>query len=191
MTLGQIKDTVMMLMDQYTPDSPPTDDEETLAKLNTMIELAQVQLCQIKKREQRCMLLESQGQVDPETGMTTWPLPEDFYQLCRVTKDGEEVWAEIYGGQITAKPGQRALVMRYYAYPPTIDADTEDQTQLALDRDILQVLPYAVAADLLKADPSADYAAFEQKYMGLLANLDPRQSRGRLLVHQMPGQRGL
>ncbi len=28
MTLGQAKSAAMMLIDQYTPDSPPTDDEE-------------------------------------------------------------------------------------------------------------------------------------------------------------------
>ena len=97
MTLGQAKSAAMMLIDQYTPDSPPTDDEETLSKLNCLVELAQVQLCQIKKTERRCALLESQGTVDPETGMLTFALPKDFYQLRRVTMadTGQEAWAEI------------------------------------------------------------------------------------------------
>ena len=32
MTLGQAESAAMMLIDQYTPDSPPTDDEETLSE---------------------------------------------------------------------------------------------------------------------------------------------------------------
>lgn len=191
MTIGQIKAAVMMLIDQYTPDSPPTDDEETLAKLNTLIELSQVQLCQMKKTEKRCMLPENGGQEESETGLILYPLPQDFYQLHRVTKDGDEVWADVFDNELAVKAGQGALVMSYYAYPPEITQDTDDDTRLWLDRDILQVLPYAVAADLLKADPSADYVAFEQKYMGLLANLDPHKSAGRLVVRQMPGQGGV
>ena len=35
-----------------------------------------MQLCQIKKKERRCVLLESQGTVDPETGMLTFALSE-------------------------------------------------------------------------------------------------------------------
>lgn len=190
MTLAQVKAAVMMLIDQYTPNAPPTDDEETKAKLNTMIELAQTQLCQLKKSERRCALLESQGEVDAQTGLVCWPLPADLYQVRRVMKGQNEVWAEMYDGRLTAQAGQGALELRYYAYPPEIDDGTPDETKLALDRDVLQALPYAVAADLLKADPSADYAAFEQKYMGLLANLDPRQSAGRLVVTQTIG-RGL
>lgn len=190
MTLAQVKAAVMMLMDQYTPNAPPTDDEETKAKLNTMIELAQIQLCQLKKSERRCALLESQGQTDAQTGWVRWPLPADFYQARRVMSGQEEVWAEVYDGHVTARAGQGPLELRYYAYPPEIGDDTPEETEMTLDRDILQALPYAVAADLLKADPSADYAAFEQKYMGLLANLDPRRGTGRLTVTQTMG-RGL
>lgn len=193
MTLGQAKAAVMMLIDQYTPDSPPTDDEETLCKLNCLVELAQIQLCQIKKKQRRCMLLESQGEIDPETGMLSFALPADFYQLKRVTfaETGQEAWAEIYENALTTQAGHGAMVLQYYAYPAEIDDDTPDDTLLDLDRDTAQVLPYAVAADLLKADPSADYASFEAKYMGLLANLDARSSAGRLIISAMPGQRGI
>ena len=192
MTLGQAKSAAMMLIDQYTPDSPPTDDEETLSKLNCLVELAQVQLCQIKKKERRCVLLESQGTVDPETGMLTFALPKDFYQLRRVTMadTGQEAWAEIYGDTLETQAGHGTMILQYYAYPPEITDDTPDDTALELDRDTAQVLPYTVAADLLKADPSADYASFEAKYMGLLANLDPRMSAGRLVI-STPEQRGI
>ena len=50
MTLGQAKSAAMMLIDQYTPDNPPTDDEETLSKLNCLVELAQVCFARSRKR---------------------------------------------------------------------------------------------------------------------------------------------
>lgn len=42
MTLGQAKAMAMKLMDEYMVDTPPTDDEETLAKLNSMFQAAQI-----------------------------------------------------------------------------------------------------------------------------------------------------
>ncbi len=80
---------------------------------------------------------------------------------------GQEAWAEIYGDTLETQAGHGTMILQYYAYPPEITDDTPDDTALELDRDTAQVLPYTVAADLLKADPSADYAPFEAKYMGL------------------------
>ena len=37
------------------------------------------------------------------------------------------------------------------------------------------VLPYAVANDILKADPSSDYTAFLSEYRRKLELLDPRK----------------
>ena len=42
LTLGQAKAMAMKLMDEYMVDAPPTDDEETLAKLNAMFQAAQI-----------------------------------------------------------------------------------------------------------------------------------------------------
>lgn len=51
MTLGQAKAMAMKLMDEYMVDTPPTDDEETLAKLNSMFQAAQIFVCTIKPLE--------------------------------------------------------------------------------------------------------------------------------------------
>ena len=44
--------------------------------------------------------------------------------------------------------------------PTVIKEDTPDTFMLELDQDAQMILPYAIANDILKVDPSADYSAF-------------------------------
>ena len=66
----------------------------------------------------------------------------------------------------------------YYAYPTEITDDTPDDYEIELSQDAQQVLPYAVVADLLKTDPSADYTAFEVKFNNLVASLSTASYSG-------------
>lgn len=58
-----------------------------------------------------------------------------------------------------------------------ITENTEDEFVLELPDDILIALPFKVAGDLLKTDPSADYTAFERRANAILQVLDTT-SRG-------------
>ena len=65
--------------------------------------------------------------------------------------------------------------IEYYAYPEPITDDVDDDKfDLEIDLDIQFILPYAVANDILKVDPSADYSAFKSEYMRKLEGLDTR-----------------
>ena len=63
----------------------------------------------------------------------------------------------------------------YFKYPEEINEDTLDDFLLELDQDACNVLPYAVASDILKADISNDYSIFEAKYQSMLSRLDNRK----------------
>lgn len=51
-----------------------------------------------------------------------------------------------------------------------------DDFYLELDNDAQALLPYKVADDILKTDPSADYTAFATEYQRKLQLLDTRKN---------------
>ena len=75
-------------------------------------------------------------------------------------------------------------ILEYYAYPTLIDQDTDDDFVLELDQDVLMILPYAVASDILKTDPSADYTAFQADYRRLLDNLNTSNQTPKVVIRQ-------
>lgn len=63
----------------------------------------------------------------------------------------------------------------YCEYIPNvtnITKDTEDDFELEIPFDLQAVLPYKVACDLFKTDPSANYQAFMQEYQLMLNATD-------------------
>ena len=167
----------MKLMDEYMVESPPTDDEETLAKLNAMFQAAQVFVCTVKPIE-RSFIIDHEKS---DTIFNDYDLPEDFYQAFFVRDmDGNGYnQVEFHPPKILVTDKQaKKIRIDYYAYPQTITDETTDDYEFELEQDAQQVLPYAVVADLLKTDPSADYTAFEVKFNNMVANLNPSSYQG-------------
>ena len=62
-----------------------------------------------------------------------------------------------------------------YVYPERITEKTKDSYEFELSPDALEVMPYGIAADLLKSDVSAEYGTiYAQRYELMLSRLDPR-----------------
>ena len=177
MTLGQAKAMAMKLMDEYMVDTPPTDDEETLAKLNSMFQAAQIFVCTIKPLEKYFIIEHPQS----DTIFNEYDLPKDFYQAFLVRDAQGNGYGQVEFHEpklmITDQTAQTIRV-DYYAYPTEITDDTPDDYEFELTQDAQQVLPYAVVSDLLKTDPSAYYTAFEVKFNNLVASLSPASYAG-------------
>ena len=177
MTLGQAKNMAMKLMDEYMVDSPPTDDEETLAKLNAMFQAAQIFVCTVKPIKKNFTI----DHAESNTVFNEYDLPGDFYQafLIRDMDGNGYSHVEFHPPKIlvTDKKAKQIRV-DYYAYPQEITDETPDDYEFELEQDAQQVLPYAVVADLLKTDPSADYTTFEVKFNNMVANLNPSSYQG-------------
>ena len=67
-----------------------------------------------------------------------------------------------------------------FVYPERITEKTKDKAyEFELSNDALEILPYGVAADLLKSDVSAEYGnIYAQRYETMLQRLDPRYQMG-------------
>ena len=65
-------------------------------------------------------------------------------------------------------------------YPERITANTSDTAyEFELSEDLLEIMPYGIAADLLKSDSSSAYGnIYAQRYENMKRSIDPRYNRG-------------
>lgn len=183
MTLGQVKKIALALIEEYAPDNDLlTDDEDIQTRINLLVNSANQELSQIKKINSTHML--DRSEKGNSKYYREYDMPNDLYQLKNiVVKDNEtnEVLSvnldhyiennKIFINDIT----EGNYIINYFKYPEEINEDTLDDFLLELDQDACNVLPYAVASDILKADISNDYSIFEAKYQSMLSRLDNRK----------------
>ena len=63
-----------------------------------------------------------------------------------------------------------------FVYPERITEKTKDKAyEFELSADVLEIMPYGIAADLLKSDVSTEYGTvYATRYESMLQRLDPR-----------------
>lgn len=180
MTLAEMKKKVLRLIEEISDTNVNyTDDPDIAAKLNDVIQQVQVEVCRMKKIPGRYVL-----NILDKSGYDLREVP-NFYQLDNIrfiTESGEEGEVDIFGTFLEFnEPGTANIY--YFKYPERITDNTPDTYEFELTEDALEVLPYGVAADLLKSDISNEYGKiYEQRYETMLARLDPRYSMGSIYI---------
>lgn len=178
MTLKEIKEQVYRLIEELSEDTTEhlTDDPDYEKKINTCINIVQNELARIKKIPAKLVY----NTETSETG-NVYTMPDTMYQLdkaigCDYNVIGREVtFDENYKGDVE---------IYYYKYPAIITEDTDDDTYtFELDQDALEVLPFGVAGDMLKSDPSTNYGAYySSRYNELKQMLDSRLTNGMIII---------
>lgn len=180
MTLLEMKKKILRLIEEIS-DANLTDDPDIREKINDVINQVQFELARMKKIPAKAVIEVTED--TRETDLNTLPL---FYQLERIvfrSKDGKELRAEVFGPFILF-PAEGTATVYYYKYPERITRETADEEYVfTLSEDALEILPYGVAADLLKSDVSAEYGAvYGQRYETMLQRLDPRYSLSSIYI---------
>ena len=166
MNLGDNKKIALGLIEEYSPTNPLlTDDEDIRARLNLVYAPSYQYLSQVKKIIKTKTITIS----EENDSMAEYNLPSDLYQfkkLVALNSNNEDISPEykIIGKKIYIKQNEGKYVIEYYAYPTDITLSTTDSFELEIDQDVQNLLPYLVANDILKVDPSADYTAFYREY---------------------------
>ena len=191
MTLGENKKIALGLIEEYSNiNAKLTDDEDISTRLNLVYAPNYQELAQ-KKKILKTKVLKEISDEDVEEGYTEYTLPSNMYQMKNIIaldENNNKVNADYY--QIGKKKiyinnkSNYQYVLEYYAYPTVIDEETDDDFVLELDQDVLMILPYAVASDILKTDPSADYTAFLQEYQRKLNELNISLSTPKVVIKQ-------
>ncbi len=190
MTLGENKKITLALIEEYSPSNPLlTDDEDISTRLNFIYATNYQELSQNKKIL-KTKILKEITEFNTGMGYEEYSLPSNMYQLKRVVALDEnkvEVEADYktIGKKIYInKESNAQYVLEYYAYPFVITEETDDDFALEIDQDVQMILPYAVANDILKVDPSSDYTAFLNAYNGRLQSLDTKREIASITVEE-------
>lgn len=177
------------LIEEYSPTNKYlTEDEDIKNRINLIYAPNYQELSQSKKILKTKILKEITGET--EEGFEELSLPFDMYQLKRIVAlddknkevqaDYKTIGKKVYlNKNIDAK-----YILEYYAYPTVITDQTDDNFYLEIDQDAQMILPYAVANDILKVDPSSDYTAFLAEYKRKLEALDTRRTMPSVIVEE-------
>lgn len=173
MTLLELKKKVLGLIEELNPDHELlTDDPDIATKINEVINQIMFELARMKRIVRYVEMDVSAGDVIEFA---------DIEKVC-----GNEVYQIASVGGVTYAPKADGTILKIleggtaeiscYVYPERITEKTKDKAyEFELSADVMEIMPYGVAADLLKSDVSAEngsvYATeFEKK----LQRLDPR-----------------
>lgn len=178
MTLLEMKKKVLQLIEEVSTDeSKVTDDPDIEAKLNSVINQIQNEVSRMKKIPDYKELEVKENELIKFEDITT---EYEIYQLDVVRGIEYELKAN---GTIIKCLEDGTAEIEYFRYPTTIDDKTNDTYEFDLSNDALEVMPYGIAADLLKSDVSNQYGQiYSQRYETMLQRLDPRYNMGSVYI---------
>lgn len=182
MTYGESKKITLALIEEYSPNmDEKTEDEDIALRLPFLYNLAYKELAIAKK----IVATKTYSEIPDEQKQdryTPYNLPSDLYQIKNIVtldEDNKPINADYYiiQNKIYINDNSKGkTVLEYYKYPQEINEETTDDFYLEIDEDVQGILPYKVADDILKTDPSADYTAFATEYQRKLQILDTRKN---------------
>lgn len=172
MTLNDMDKKVLSLIEEINPDSEYlTDDPDIQAKKRYVTNQILFELARIKKIPKYVEIEVNEGD------MITFA---DIEKKC-----GNEVYqvSLISGVKYDTKGSGTVFKIResgtaeidVFVYPESIDDKTKGNYEFELSADALEIMPYGIAADLLKSDVSAEYGSiYATRYESMKQLLDPR-----------------
>lgn len=173
MTLLEMKKKVLGLIEELNPDSELlTDDPDIATKINDVINQIMFELVRIKKMPGYVEMAVNEGDlitfedIEKEGGYAV-------FQLGTVSGINHVFKAQ---GTIIKALESGTAEIDYFKYPESITEKTKDKAyEFELSADVLEIMPYGIAADLLKSDVSTGYGEiYAQRYEMMLQRLDPR-----------------
>ena len=173
MTLLEMKNKVLALIEELNPLSDLlTDDPDISTKINDVINQIMFELSRFKKIPKYVEIAVNEG---------------DLLEFSDIEKEcGYEIYQIdiVCGVRYVPKANGTVLKMletgtaeiSCFVYPERITEKTKDKAyEFELSNDVLEVMPYGVAGDLLKSDVSTEYGSvYANRYQEMLTRLDHR-----------------
>ena len=172
MTLKEMKQKVLGLIEELNPLSELlTDDPDIATKINDVINQIMFEMARFKKIPKYVEIPVSEGDILRF---------EDIEKAC-----GYEIYQiDIICGvrNIPKANGTVYKMMQTgtaeidcFVYPERITSKTKDSYEFELSADVLEIMPYGIAGDLLKSDVSAEYGnIYSTRYESMFQRLDHR-----------------
>ena len=176
MKLLEMKKKVLGLIEELNPDSELlTDDPDISTKINDVINQIMFEMVRLKKLPAYVEIPVESGELIDFAKIEKYGKYE-VYQLGIVR--GVECDYKAQGTILKALESGTAEI-DYFKYPERITSKTKDSYEFELTNDVLEIMPYGIAADLLKSDISTDYGRiYSERYEAMKQMLDPRYMMG-------------
>ena len=176
MKLKEMKEKIYRLIEELSDDTSEklTDDPDYQKKINTCINIIQNELARIKKIPAKLEYDTTENHI--------YKFPDSMYQIYRIPEcryemfENEVHFDEEYNGNVS---------IYYYKYPTPITEETkDDEYEFELSQDALEIMPFGVAGDMLKSDPSTEYGiTYSNRYNELKQMLDSRYNNGIIYIN--------
>lgn len=173
MTLEEMKKKVLSLIEELNPISEYlTDDPDIQAKINEVINQIMFEMSRFKKIPKYVEIPVSAGDV-LEFADIERAVGYEIYQIDIIT--GVR-YVPKASGTVMKMLESGVAEINCFVYPDRITEKTKDKAfEFELSNDVLEVMPYGIAGDLLKSDVSTDYGAvYSNRYNDMLTRLDHR-----------------
>lgn len=180
MTLLEMKKQVLALIEELNPDSALlTDDPDISTKHNYVINQIMYELCRMKKIPKYAEMEVSKGDLvtfEDIEGAVGY----EVYQLGTIGGVNFDLKAD---GTVIKVKESGTLEVNCYVYPERITDKTNNNYEFELSADVLEIMPYGVAGDLLKSDVSTEYGSiYSTRYETMLQRLDPRYNMASIYI---------
>lgn len=174
MTLSEFKKKTLALIEEVNPNNKNlTDDPDIATKFNDVTNQVMFEMCRMKKIPKYIEFDVLEGDLIDFAKLEA----EAGYQIYQVA---------VFGGVLNLPKANNTIYkiletgtaeVEVYVYPEAITEKTSGSYEFELTPDVLEVMPYGVAADLLKSDVSAEYGrVYAERYETMLQRLDPRNA---------------
>lgn len=180
MNLGEVRRKTLVLIEEYAPNSEyKSEDPDIVAKFNDVVNQILFELARIKK-------IPKYVEMEVKKG--------DIIEFSDIEKEcGYEVFQINLVGGINYIPKANGTVLKIlesgtaeidvFVYPERITSTTKDTYEFEVSADVLEIMPYGIAADLLKSDVSAEYGSvYATRYESMKQLLDPRYQMNSIYI---------
>lgn len=173
MTLLEMKKKVLGLIEELNPNSELlTDDPDIATKHNETTNQIMFEVARYKKIPKYIELEVAAGDkvtfedIEKECG----------YEVYQINSASGVNHLSKANGTVLKILESGTIEIDVFVYPERITEMTKDKAyEFELSADVLEIMPYGIAADLLKSDVSTEYGAiYAQRYETMLQRLDPR-----------------
>jgi hypothetical protein len=180
MTLEEMDKKVLAMIEELNPDSEYlTDDPDISAKKNHVTNQVMFELCRMRKICKYAEMEVSKGDLitfDDIGGAVGY----EIYQLGTVGGADHVFKAN---GTVIKVLEDGILEVDCFVYPERITDETPGTYEFELSQDVLEIMPYGIAADLLKSDISTEYGAiYANRYESMLQRLDARYNMTSIFI---------
>ena len=181
MTLLEMKKKVLGLIEELNPNHELlTDDPDISTKLNDVINQILFELVRMKKLPKYVEMEVTAGDIIEFSDIER----ECGYEVYQIALVGGVACEFKANGTVLKFPESGTAEIECYVYPERITATTKDKAyEFEVTGDVLEIMPYGVAADLLKSDVSTEYGAiYANRYREMIDRLDPRYMTGSIYI---------